>query len=78
VRGQSVQPSRQQNGRSAEIKKRAEDGHSDGAKRDESGFYFPTGEISGRDAAQANPDCDRSLQICGVRVVNMQDVVAVN
>ena len=74
----SLQPAGKSGGGAIEIEERAEDGHADGAQWNQAVFDFSAGEIACGDAAKADADADGGLQIADVRIVDAQNVVAID
>ena len=73
-----MQPAGKRGGGAIEIEQRAEDRHAHRAQRNQAVFDFSAGKISCRDAAEADADPYGGLQVADVRVVNAQNVVAVD
>ena len=64
-----------QNGVAGAVQQPAEHSHPDRADRDQPILDFPAREISGRDAAHADPYTYRGLQVADMRFVDVQRVV---
>ena len=73
-----MQPAGKRGGGAIEIEERAEERHAYRAEWNQAVFDFSAGKIARREAAEADADPDGGLQVADVRVVNAQNVVAVD
>src|ERR1700722_16233377 len=60
------------------VEQATENRHANGAERDEADFNLSAEKIPGGYAAKSDADGERSLDVAGLRVVHLQNVVGVN